>query len=278
MTFPLGWNFALRLASRDNTYCIMVSCLAPAAEMANTRAKRGRTVRKGESAEEAGAATSYFGGYGFSGGERGELPSGWEEARKVTSILVDAATPKDGYTAEHAVEVARLSRLIGVDLGLSEEELEWLVHGALLHDLGKLIVPEEILEKPGTLTEEEWKVIKRHPEVGAQMIEPLEILSRAAPVIRHHHERPDGTGYPDGLQGDEIPLAARIVAAADAYDVMLRGRHYRPEPYRPKSSPAEALRELRREAGRQFDLRVVEAIGRLLGDPKGSPAGSARIR
>jgi putative nucleotidyltransferase with HDIG domain len=254
----------------------MVSCLAPVAEMANTRAKRGRTVRKGGSAEEAGAATSYFGGYGFSGGERGELPSGWEEARKLTSILVDAATPKDGYTAEHAVEVARLSRLVGVDLGLSEEELEWLVHGALLHDLGKLGVPDAILEKPGTLTEEEWKVIKRHPEVGAQMIEPLEILSRAAPVIRYHHERPDGTGYPDGLEGEEIPLAARIVAAADAYDVMLRGRPYRPEPYGAKSSPAEALKELRREAGGQFDVRVVEALGRLLGDPKTSPSDSPR--
>ena len=108
------------------------------------------------------------------------------------------------------------------------------------------------------------------------MIEPLEILSRAVPVVRHHHERPDGTGYPDGLEGEEIPLAARIVAAVDAYDVMLRRRHYRPPRYRPKSSPAEALQELRREAGSQFDVRVVEAMGRLLGDPKRSSTDSPR--
>ena len=213
---------------------------------------------------------AYFGEFDSAGEARKALPSGWEEARKVTSILVDAVTPKDGYTADHAVEVARLSRLVGMDLGLNEEELEWLVHGALLHDLGKLIVADEILEKIGTLTEEEWAVIKRHPDVGARMIEPLEPLWGAGPVMRHHHERPDGRGYPDGLEGDKIPLAARIVAAVDAYDVMRRGRPYRSERYGSKSSSAEALKELRREAGRQFDARVVEAMERSLGDPKSS--------
>jgi len=133
-----------------------------------------------------------------------------------------------------------------------------------LHDLGKLGVADEILGKPGTLTEEEWAAVKRHPHIGARMIEPIEPFFGAVPVVRHHHERPDGTGYPDGLEGEEIPLAARVVAAADAYDVMVRGR-----PYRPKSSPAQALQELWREAGRQFDARVVEALGRLLGDAKG---------
>src|ERR687890_1100178 len=155
---------------------------------------------------------SYFGDFDTAGRAREDLPSGWEEARKVTSILVDAITPKDHYTTDHALEVARLAWLVGRELGLNEEELEWLVHGALLHDLGKLSVADEILEKLAPLTEEEWKVIKRHPEVGARMIEPLESLRKAAPVIRHHHERPDGAGYPDGLEGDEIPLAARIVA------------------------------------------------------------------
>ncbi len=213
---------------------------------------------------------SYFGELDSAGRAREGLPSGWEEARKVTSILVDATTPKDGYTTEHAVEVARLSRLVGMELGFNEVELEWLVHGALLHDVGKLIVADTILEKIGTLTEEEWKVIKRHPEVGARMIEPLEILCRVVPVIRHHHERPDGSGYPDGLEGDEIPLGARIVAAVDAYDVMLRDRLYRPNRYRPKRSRAGALKELWRGTGRQFDARVVEAMERVLGDPKSS--------
>jgi HD-GYP domain-containing protein (c-di-GMP phosphodiesterase class II) len=193
--------------------------------------------------------------------DQGRPPPGGEEARQVTSILVDAATPKDGYTSEHAAEVARLSWLLGRDLGFDEEELEWLVHGAFLHDLGKLGVADGILEKPGTLTKEEWAAIERHPHIGARMIEPIEPLLGAVPVVRHHHERPDGTGYPDGLEGEEIPLAARIVAAADAYDVMVRDR-----PYRPRSSPAQALRELSDGAGRQFDARVVEAFCRALGD------------
>ena len=218
---------------------------------------------------------SYFGDFDPEGRAREDLPSGWEEARKVTSMIVDATTPKDHYTSDHALQVARLSWLVGVELGLNEEELEWLVHGALLHDVGKLGVADEILEKLGPLTEEEWTLIKRHPEVGARMIEPLEFLSGALPVIRHHHERPDGGGYPDELEGEEIPLAARIVAAVDAYDVMLRGGSW-PNRYRPKSSPAEALKELRREAGRQFDVRVVEAMERLLGDPKSSSSDSPR--
>jgi len=211
---------------------------------------------------------SYFGEFDPAGRAQEDLPAEWEEARKVTSILVDAATPKDHYTADHALEVARLSWLVGMELGMNEEELEWLVHGALLHDVGKIGVADAILEKVGPLTEEEWAVVKRHPEVGARMIEPLESLSGALPVIRHHHERPDGSGYPDGLEGEEIPLGARIVAAVDAYDVMLR-RPNRPERYGgPKSSPAEALKELWGEVGRQFDVRVVEAMGRLLDDPK----------
>jgi putative nucleotidyltransferase with HDIG domain len=219
----------------------------------------------------------YFHEFDSAGRAQEGLPSGWEEARKVTSILVDTATPKDGYTAEHAVEVARLSRLVGMDLGLNEEELEALVQGALLHDLGKLGVADAILEKPGPLTEEEWKVVKRHSEIGAKMIEPLKSLSGAVPVVRHHHERPDGSGYPDGLEGEQIPLPARIVAVADAYDVMLRGRLYRPIRLRAKSTPAEALAELEREAGSQFDVRVVEALRRVLEDPKASSTDSPRV-
>jgi putative nucleotidyltransferase with HDIG domain len=218
---------------------------------------------------------SYFSEFDPAGRAQEDLPSGWEEARKVTSILVDATTPKDHYTSDHALMVARLSRLVGVELGLNEEELEWLVHGALLHDVGKIGVADAILEKLGPLTEEEWKVVKRHPDVGARMIEPLESLRKALPVIRHHHERPDGGGYPDGLKGDEIPLAARIVAVVDAYDVMLR-RPYRPERYGSQRSPAEALKELWDEAGRQFDVGVVEAMGRLLGDPKTSSTDTPR--
>jgi putative nucleotidyltransferase with HDIG domain len=219
----------------------------------------------GRRKERGGATISLFRAFEAAGVKQAYLPSGWVEAREATSILVDAATPKDGYTAQHATEVARLSSLVGMDLGFDEEELEWLVHGALLHDLGKLGVADAILEKSGPLTEEEWKVIKRHPEVGARMMEPLESLLGAVPVVRHHHERPDGSGYPGGLEGEEIPLAASIVAVVDAYDVMLRGRPHQPK----KGSPAEALRELSDGAGRQFDARVVEALGGVLGDTNG---------
>jgi len=178
-----------------------------------------------------------------------------EDAHKVASILVEAVTPKDGFTAEHASQVARLSQLVGVELGLNLEEIEPLVLGALLHDIGKIAVSDAILEKPAPLTEQEWAAIKRHSDVGARMIEPLEVLSGAVPVVRHHHERYDGTGYPDGLEGEEIPLAARIVAAVDAFDVMLRGR-----PHQQRRTQAEALEELSREAGHQFDTQVVEAL------------------
>ena len=218
----------------------------------------------GRTGIEREATISLFREFEAAGIHEGHPLAGWEEAREVTSILVDAATPKDGYTAEHAAEVARLSRLVGQELGLEGEGLEWLVYGALLHDLGKLGVADAILEKPGALTEEEWAAVRRHPQIGARMIDPIGPLIGAVPVVRHHHERLDGAGYPDGLEGEEIPLPARIVAVVDAYDVMIRGR-----PYRPKSSPAEAFEELRREAERQFDARVVEALGRLLGQAKG---------
>src|SRR5918993_5508841 len=175
---------------------------------------------------------SYFGDFDPADRAQEDLPAGWEEARKVTSILLDAITPKDHYTTDHALEVARLAWLVGRELGLNEEELEWLVHGALLHDLGKLGVADAILEKLGPLTEEEWKVIKRHPELGARMIEPLEFLRKAVPVIRHHHERPDGRGYPEGLEGDEIPLGARIVAGVGASDRMRPRPHPTPAPGR----------------------------------------------
>jgi putative nucleotidyltransferase with HDIG domain len=167
------------------------------------------------------------------------------------------ATSKGSYP-EHSLAVANLSRAVGVELVLGEDALEVLALGALLHDVGKLGVADAILEKLGPLTEEEWKVVKRHPEVGARMIEPLEFLRKAVPVIRHHHERPDGSGYPDGLEGEEIPLTARIVAATDAYDAMVRSR-----PYREGRSPTEAIGELTRGAGSQFDSEVVAILARV---------------
>jgi putative two-component system response regulator len=183
---------------------------------------------------------------------------GWEEAWKVATLLVEAATPRDGYTIDHALAIANLSRGVGAEFDLSEEVLEALALGALLHDLGKLGVPEAVLEKSGRLTQQEWEVIKRHPDIGARMIEQIWCLRRVAQVIRHHHEHYGGTGYPDGLEAEEIPLTARIVAAADAYDVMVRGR-----PYGERLSPKEAIGELMSAAGSQFDAEVVAALRRI---------------
>ncbi len=188
---------------------------------------------------------------------RAPLP-GWEEARKVAALLVEVATPRDGYTIDHALALAELSRGVGVEFDLSDEALEVLALGALLHDLGKLGVPEAVLEKSAPLTQQEWEVIKRHPDIGARMIEQIWCLRRVAQVIRHHHERYDGSGYPDGLEAREIPLTGRIVAATDAYDVMVRGR-----PYGGSRSPTEAIGELMDGAGSQFDAEVVAALARV---------------
>ena len=189
---------------------------------------------------------------------RAPPPAGGEEARAVAEALLVAATTTDGYGADHAVAVAGLSRLVGMEFGLAAGALEALVLGALLHDLGKLDVPKAVLQKVAPLTRQELEIVKRHPVVGACMVEPLRCLRGVARVIRHHHERYDGGGYPDGLRGEGIPLAARIVAAADAYDVMVRGR-----PYGRRRQPTEAIKELLDAAGGQVDARVVAALARV---------------
>ena len=135
---------------------------------------------------------------------------------------------------------------------LGEEALEVLALGALLHDVGKLGVPGALLHKSGPLTQHEREFIERHSDMGARMIEQIWCLRGVAPVIRHHHERYDGSGYPDGLEGEEIPLTARIVAATDAYDAMVRSR-----PYRERRSPTEAL------SGNSREEREASSIRRL---------------
>jgi HD-GYP domain-containing protein (c-di-GMP phosphodiesterase class II) len=137
---------------------------------------------------------------------------------------------------------------LGVAVGLAGLDLKGVVFGALLHDVGKIGVPEAILVKPGPLSEAEWAAMRRHPEIGEQICRPLRSSRLFAPIVRHHHERWDGRGYPDGLSGEAIPLGARIVALVDAFDAMTHDR-----PYRRGRSVDDALEELRRESGRQFD-------------------------
>ncbi len=177
-------------------------------------------------------------------------------AMESLSATVDA---RDAYTAGHSRRVQQLALAIGRELGLSQAELDLLGHAALFHDIGKLAIPDAILLKPASLTEEEWDLMQRHADEGARIIDRLGFLNDAVPAIRHHHERYDGTGYPDRLLGEEIPLGARIIHVADALDSMLTTRIYR------AARPAtEALEELRRAAGTQFCPRCVAALERIL--------------
>jgi diguanylate cyclase (GGDEF)-like protein/putative nucleotidyltransferase with HDIG domain len=177
-------------------------------------------------------------------------------AMESLSATVDA---RDSYTAGHSRRVQQLSLAIGRELGLSQAELDLLGHAALFHDIGKLAIPDAILLKPASLTSEEWALMQRHAEEGARIIDRLGFLGDAVPAIRHHHERFDGTGYPDRISGEEIPLGARIIHVADALDSMLTTRIYRAA--RP---PADALSELRRASGSQFCPRCVAALERIL--------------
>jgi diguanylate cyclase (GGDEF)-like protein/putative nucleotidyltransferase with HDIG domain len=177
-------------------------------------------------------------------------------AMESLSATVDA---RDAYTAGHSRRVQQLALAIGRELGLSQAELDLLGHAALFHDIGKLAIPDAILLKPASLTDEEWELMQRHADEGARIIDRLGFLNDAVPAIRHHHERFDGTGYPDRLKGEEIPLGARIIHVADALDSMLTTRIYR------AARPAtEALDELRRAAGTQFCPRCVAALERIL--------------
>jgi diguanylate cyclase (GGDEF)-like protein/putative nucleotidyltransferase with HDIG domain len=177
-------------------------------------------------------------------------------AMESLSATVDA---RDSYTAGHSRRVQQLALAIGRELGLSQAELDLLGHAALFHDIGKLAIPDAILLKPASLTPDEWSLMQRHAEEGARIIDRLGFLNDAVPAIRHHHERFDGTGYPDRLRGEEIPLGARIIHVADALDSMLTTRIYRAA--RPA---ADALRELRRSAETQFCPRCVTALERIL--------------
>ena len=162
---------------------------------------------------------------------------------------------RDHETAGHATRVTDLTVALGRRLGVGVAGLLPLRWGALLHDIGKIGIPDEILNKPGALTEEEWAVMKRHPQIGRRLLEPVSFLEDALEIPTWHHERWDGRGYPDGRAGEEIPLAARIFAVVDVWDALTSDR-----PYREAWSRAETLAHLKEQSGRHFDPRVVEAF------------------
>ncbi|HEY3373951.1 MAG TPA: HD domain-containing phosphohydrolase [Candidatus Aquicultor sp.] len=173
--------------------------------------------------------------------------------------LVEAIEAKDPYTRGHSENVAKYTLLIGQELGLSVDELDELHVAALLHDIGKIGVREEILNKTGPLTDSEYDHIKIHPALSAQIVGRIPNLARAASIIRHHHEHFNGTGYSDGLAGEDIPIGSRILAVADAFDAMTSDR-----PYRAGCSFETALSEMKACSGEQFDPLLVEALLRAM--------------
>lgn len=181
--------------------------------------------------------------------------------------LANALEAKDEYTSSHARWICDMALRVGQELGLEAGTLKRIELGALFHDIGKIGIPASILLKPGPLTDEEREVIERHPELGERILAPIEQLSDVRPIVRACHERYDGRGYPDGLQGETIPLEARIIFACDAFHAMTSDR-----PYRQALTAEEAFRRLSEAAGTQFDPRVVEVCLRVLEAPPPSAA------
>jgi putative nucleotidyltransferase with HDIG domain len=179
--------------------------------------------------------------------------------RETLASLSNALEAKDQYTSDHTEEVVRLAVSVGAELGLELEAVRNIELGAVLHDIGKVRVPESILNKPGPLDDDEWAVMKTHPEVGERILRPIRSLGAILPIVRHHHERWDGGGYPDGLAERAIPLGARIVSVCDAYRAMTEDR-----PYRQALPEQWARRELVSGTGTQFDPDCVAALFRVL--------------
>ncbi len=190
-------------------------------------------------------------------------------AAEMVAALIRPLEVRDPLIVDHLRAVSILASRLGAQMSLDAYQLGVLELGGLLHDLGKVGIPDHILQKPGRLTDEEYGVIRRHPVLGAEMIASSEELAPVVPVVRHHHERFDGRGYPDGLSGERIPLTARVVSVADAFDSMTRDR-----PYGYGISREAAVEEVERNSGTQFDPRVVRALLEVVWEPGDRTADS----
>lgn len=178
-----------------------------------------------------------------------------ETYREVLSVLGAALDTRDPETGCHSQRVIDHTLAVSELFGIDGDELRDIEHGAALHDVGKIGIPDAVLLKPGSLTDAEWAIMKSHCEIGYRMLRGFDFLRGALPIVLHHHERWNGSGYPGGLRGEQIPLGARIFGVADAYDAMTSDRPYR------RALPHEvAVTELRRNAGTQFDPQVVDAF------------------
>ncbi len=177
----------------------------------------------------------------------------------VLSSLVRALDRRDGRTARHSAAVAAFARDIALECGMSKRDAELAHTAGLLHDIGRFALPDRVMERHGTLTQDDWESIHQHPELGADLLRDLGVYGPVAEIVRAHHERIDGRGYPRRLKGDEIPEIARIVAVAEVYDTLTTQ-----DTYRDRMTSFQAMTELRRVAGHQLDERYVEALASLL--------------
>jgi diguanylate cyclase (GGDEF)-like protein/putative nucleotidyltransferase with HDIG domain len=194
----------------------------------------------------------------LNGGGRAEIRSGDSDAMPggaTVAGLAEALLERDRYTGEHSEVVAELAAQVASSLGLGEREVERIRAAALLHDIGKVGIPDDILHKARDLSDGEWRTMREHPVIGERIVRTIPGLGPVARVIRHEHENFDGSGYPDGLSGEDIPIGARIILACDAYHAMTSDR-----PYRAALPHAQAIRELAEGSGSQFDPKVTEML------------------
>jgi HD-GYP domain-containing protein (c-di-GMP phosphodiesterase class II) len=224
-------------------------------------------LEPGQSSEAllAAAATALEAARAAGGGQTAVLPTAAQQASAggalgdahsdVVAALASALGERDRYTGDHSESVVDLAAKVGENLALDPEQIGRVRTAALLHDIGKVGVPDEILHKPGPLDEREWEVMRQHPVIGERIMRAIPGMGSIARTVRHEHERWDGSGYPDGLAGDKIPIEARIILACDAYHAMTSNR-----PYREAMEHREAMSELIANAGTQFDPNVVEAL------------------
>jgi putative nucleotidyltransferase with HDIG domain len=182
-------------------------------------------------------------------------------SRSAVAALAAAIDARDNYTHSHSEQVVGLACEVARRLGLSSAEVERIRDGAMLHDVGKVAIPNEILFKPGPLTDPEWELMRSHSVIGERILRQTPELVPIALLVRHEHECWDGGGYPDGLSGDEIPIGSRIIFACDAYSAMITSR-----PYRAPMSEDDAVDEVQAGSGSQFDPDVVEALVMVLSE------------